>query len=80
MTAAISSNNVMTPQPAVHGKRGCLSYLRRVLLALVILIVALPLTGYLYEMILAAGTPAPEQLVPTMATICGLETIFVAEV
>jgi pimeloyl-ACP methyl ester carboxylesterase len=63
-----TTNSEATPQPtSVSRKRGCLFYARRGLLVLVILLIGLPLTGFVYETIMASGDaqryPPPGQLV-----------------
>ena len=66
MAADTVVNQKLQLQPVPH-KRGILFYLKRGLLALLILIVVLLLSGVLYETVMAAGDaqrfPAPGQLV-----------------
>lgn len=65
MSSISSSINIQSE--AVPHKRGCLFYVKRGLLVLVILIIALPLTGFAYESLMAPGDdqryPPPGQMV-----------------
>lgn len=67
MTIATRTDTIKTPAQAVPRRRGCLFYLKRGLLTLLIVIIVLPLSGFVYETIMAAGDaqrfPAPGQLV-----------------
>jgi len=67
MTTSTSLHAVTPQHQTIQGKRGCLFYIKRGLLALIILIIALPATGFVYETVMAAGDaqrfPAPGQLV-----------------
>ena len=67
VASAASINNGATLPLTVQHKHGFRFYLRRGLLALVILIVALPLSGFVYETVMAAGDaqrfPPPGQMV-----------------
>jgi pimeloyl-ACP methyl ester carboxylesterase len=55
MTTAKSVNEVMTQPPAVPHKRGAGFYVKRGLLALIALLLALPILGFSYETIMRAG-------------------------
>ncbi len=63
----MSTTAVMGNNEQAAGKHGCLFYIKRGLLVLVILLVGLPLTGMVYETVMAAGDaeryPAPGQIV-----------------
>jgi pimeloyl-ACP methyl ester carboxylesterase len=67
MATTTSRIEVTTKPLTGQNKRGCLFYIKRGLLALFILIVALPAAGFLYETVMAAGDdqrfPPPGQLV-----------------
>lgn len=56
--------NIFTP---AHGRRGCLFYMKRALLGILVVLVALLILGFSYETIMAAGDaeryPAPGQVV-----------------
>src|SRR6185295_8369334 len=69
MDMATSVNEVKTQSPTktTAHKRGCLFYVKRGLLTLFILLVALPITGIIYESVMAAGDsqryPPPGQMI-----------------
>jgi len=66
MNTTTSTPTIVSTPEAGH-KRGCLFWLKRGLLGLVILLIALPVTGMLYEAVMAAGDtaryPAPGSLI-----------------
>jgi pimeloyl-ACP methyl ester carboxylesterase len=50
-----TSNETIKPVNSSSQRRGCLFHLKRGLLALLIILVALPLSGFVYEKIMASG-------------------------
>lgn len=55
MATTTSLHEVTADSRSLPTKRGCLFYIKRGLLALIILLIALPTAGFLYETVMAAG-------------------------
>src|SRR5689334_19724095 len=55
MTTTTSLHEVTANSRSLSNKRGCLFYIKHGLLALIILLIALPAAGFLYETVMAAG-------------------------